>query len=81
MYNMLRARICLTALTPRIFRGLISDSRQLPVFRVEKGVRVSDISLSDCEFISDDISELRFENISRVHMQNVTFGCRDDCVM
>lgn len=58
------------------FRGLISDSRQLPVFRVDKGVRVSDISLSDCEFTVDDSSDLHFENIGRVCLQNVTIECR-----
>lgn len=58
------------------FRGLISDSRFLPVFRVEKGVRVSDISLTDCEFTTDDSADLHIENIDRVNLQNVTFMCR-----
>lgn len=58
------------------FCGLTVDSRQLPIFRVEKGVRVSDITLSDCEFRVDDSAGLHFENIGRVNLQNVTVECR-----
>lgn len=57
------------------FRGIISSSKELPVFRVEKGVKVCRIRLSDCSFRTlSDSGTLEFTNVSDVSMSNVSFG-------
>lgn len=60
------------------FHGITADSRMLPIFRVEKGVRVSDISLTDCDFTVDETAVLTFEHIGRVTFNNVSIGCRNN---
>lgn len=57
------------------FRGIISTSKELPIFRVENGVRVERISLSDCSFRTlGESGSLVFTNISGVSMNNVSIG-------
>lgn len=57
------------------FRGITAASKELPVFRVEKGVKVCRIRLSDCDFRTlSESGTIEFTNISEVSMNNVSFG-------
>lgn len=60
------------------FYGITANSKQLPVFRVEKGVHVSDIMLSDCDFTADEIADLHFEQITHVTLNHVTISCKQN---
>ncbi len=55
------------------FRGILANAKELPIFRVEKGVVVRDITLADCTFeASSDEAAMNFTNISGVNFNNVT---------